>query len=473
MSGGTATAPAQAGGRGRHLVMALSAAIRTAAYYDPGNAVMQHACTTLAELMADQTEQDGSVTVGIHSHCVFLGKARVRTTVSTHERFTFLVQLFESWGINTLTFFAGLAEDELMRALLVLARANRTDSPGLAEAFHAEGVERILIDTIGAGSQIQAVAPVEAYAAAMQLSIDLGEGASAGERGTGRRLRHVTQAVVDQILRDPRSLVALTTIKDFDRYLITHSTNVAVLSVLLGQRLGLSKARLGELCLAAFLHDAGKLEVDPEVLQKPGALDDEEWEEMRRHPVLAAHGLLGGQRLTPASMRAVVVAFEHHLNYDLSGYPRTEVKDSVSLFGNIVAIADRYDALTTARVYRKRNFTPHETLVYLLTNAGTLFDPILVKLFAEMVGLYPPGTVVELSGGEVGVVSEPPRLGSPLDRPLVRLIAGEDSGAVRDLSEQQNGGFVRSVVNVLNPADKGQLPGVDPSIFTLEQQGGD
>ena len=223
----------------------------------------------------------------------------------------------------------------------------------------------------------QAVAPVEAYAAAMQMSDEMGTGIDSGEPIHVRRLRHVTQAVVDQILRDPGSLVALTTIKDFDRYLISHSTNVAVLSVLLGQRLGLSKSRLGELCLAAFLHDAGKLEVVPDVLHKPGALDLEEWEEMRRHPVLAAYTLLGAGRCTPSSMMAVVVAFEHHLNHDLSGYPSTELKDRVTLFGSIVAVADRYDALTTARVYREYNYTPYEALSYLIGNAGTLFDPDL------------------------------------------------------------------------------------------------
>ena len=101
-------------------------------------------------------------------------------------------------------------------------------------------------------------------------------------------------------------------------------------------------------------------------------------------------------------MRAVVVAYEHHLNYDMSGYPECQVKDHVSLFGNIVAIADRYDALTTARRYRRFNLTPHEVVSYLVFYAGTFFDPMLVKLFVEMIGLYPPGTLVVLNTGRSG-----------------------------------------------------------------------
>lgn len=456
---------ASSASRDQALALALAVAIRTGAYFDPDNAVMQQVCALLESLLAEHAESEGSVTVGVHSHCVFVDKARVRTTVSTYGRFAYLIQLFEFWNISTLTFFDDLTKEELMQVLLLLARERRTGSEDLSDLLRSRGLDRVRADMVVGGGQPQAIAQVEAYAAAMQVSDEMQEASATGEPANVRRLRHVTQAVVDQILRDPRSLVALTTIKDFDRYLISHSTNVAVLAVVLGQRLGLSKSRLGELCLAAFLHDTGKLEVTPDVLNKPGALDPEEWEEMRRHPTLAARILLGGRRLTPSSMRAVVVAFEHHLNYDMSGYPHTEIKNKVTLFGNIVAIADRYDALTTARVYRKRNFTPYEALVYLIDNMDTLFDPILVKLFVEIMGLYPPGTLVELTSGELGVVCASPAVGRPLDRPKVRVVAGGELGSILDLDEPVGGEFVRSVKSVLNPANRGQIPAVDPSIF--------
>jgi HD-GYP domain-containing protein (c-di-GMP phosphodiesterase class II) len=264
---------------------------------------------------------------------------------------------------------------------------------------------------------------------------------------------------------DEQSLLALTTIKHFDRYLISHSTNVAILSVLLGQRLGLSKARLGELCLAGFLHDVGKVEVAPEILRKEGPLDPAEWEEMRRHPVFASRILLGTSRLTPSTMRAVVVAFEHHLNYDMSGYPKTEVKESVTLFGNIVSIADRYDAMTTARAYRRKNLTPYEALHHLVNNAGTYFDPILVKLFVDILGLYPPGTLLELISGDVGVVCEPPTVGQPLDRPKIRILVGDWTGKVVDLNERLEGEYAHEVRWVLNPHNMGQVPAVDMSVL--------
>lgn len=459
--------PVPSAGRDQALALALAVTVRTGAYYGPDNAVMQQACALLASLLAEHSGSEGSVTVGVHSHCVFVGKVRVRTTVSTYGRLADLVRLFEFWNISTLTFFNDLSTEDLMQVVLLLAPERRAGSDGLAAMLSSRGLDRVQVDMIVGGGRPQAVAQVEAYAAVMQVSDEMREATEAGEPVNVRRLRHVTQAVVDQILRDPSSLVALTTIKDFNRYLVYHSTNVAVLAVVLGQRLGLSKSKLGELCLAAFLHDAGKLELTQDVLNKPGALDPEEWEEMRRHPSLAARTLLGSRRLTPSIMRAVVVAFEHHLNKDMSGYPHTEIKDEVTLFGNIVAIVDRYDALTTTRVYRTRNFTPYEALAFVMDeeNQDTLFDSILVKLFAEIMGMYPPGTLVELTSGELGVVCEAPAVGRDWGRPKVRVVAGGEPGSILDLDESVGGRFVRGVKSVLNPANKGLIPAVDVSIF--------
>jgi len=104
----------------------------------------------------------------------------------------------------------------------------------------------------------------------------------------------------------------------------------------------------------------------------------------------------------------VVGPFEHHLNYDLSGYPTVELKSKMTLFGSIVAIADCFDALTTARVYAKVNPTPAEAVAHLVRHRGTQFDPTLVKLFIDVMGIYPPGTVLALTGREAGVVCRPP-----------------------------------------------------------------
>jgi HD-GYP domain-containing protein (c-di-GMP phosphodiesterase class II) len=455
-------------GADQALALSLAVAIRTGSYYDADNAVMQQVCSTLSAQLADRTADEGFVRIGVHSHSVFVGGSRVRATVATYERFASLTQLFENWGINTLTFHAGVSDSDLLGLMLVLGREHGNGPDELSTFFRGRGVTHVDVDLFAPGSAAQAVAPVEAYAAAVQIGEELRERTESGTPANVRQVRHVTQAVVDQIMSDPRALIALTTIKEFDSYLISHSTNVAILSVLLGQRLGLSKSRLGELCLAAFLHDAGQLVVASEVLKKPGPLTQEEWDTIRMHPISAARTLLGGRRLSSPSMRAVVVAFEHHLNYDLSGYPTPKIRDHVSLFGNIVAIVDRYDALTTARPYRETNLTPHEALSHLMAHSGTHFDPALVKLFVEIMGLYPPGTLVDLSSGDLGVACEPPVVGRPLDRPKVRLLTGEHVGEVVDLDEQTDGHYTLNVTRVVNPSNRGQMPAVDMSVFEIE-----
>ncbi|MBN1628710.1 MAG: hypothetical protein JW990_03005, partial [Thermoleophilia bacterium] len=290
----------------QHFVLTLASAVRTAGYYDVGNAVMQRVCRALNAMLGEHTNEDGVVKVSAYGHSIFLNATRVPTTVSTYERFNFLIQSFQDWGIVSLTFMRGSTEEELTKALVILSGLQQGESSELEKRLRDEGVVHVTVErgVPGQTTRSTAVTPMVAYSAGMQLSTEMGQMSGSFEAGVIKRARHVTQAVVDQILRDPSSLLALTTIKDYDRYLVLHSTNVAVLSTLLGRRLGLDKPKLGELCLAGFLHDAGKLGVDPDVLNKPGSLNDDEWQEMRRHPVLAAYTLLGGQRLNPSNMRA-------------------------------------------------------------------------------------------------------------------------------------------------------------------------
>lgn len=451
----------------QRLILAVASGLRTAAYYDSGNAVMQQVSTGLHDLIVRLCVEEDELRLAVHGHTLYVNQERVPSSVSTYRRFTYLVEQFQNWAITGLVFKSGLTRGELTAALVILGQTQQCEDGVLGRILLEGGVQHVAVDhtLAGRGGRTSQIMPVVAYTAAMQLGSELSAAHGVLEKGMVRRCRRVTQAIVDQILRDPESLLALTTIKDFDRYLILHSTNVAVLATLLGQRLGLDKARLGELCLAGFLHDAGKLGVDPDVLNKPGALAPDEWQEIRRHPVLAAYALLGNERLNPSNMRAVVVAFEHHLNYDLSGYPPVEIKKSISLFGSIVSIADCFDALTTARVYRKVNPTPPEAIAHLVKLKGTQFDPTLIKLFVDVMGVYPPGTVLALTGREAGVVCKAPPVGAALDRPKVRIVVGEQPGAVVDLSERRNGGYARDVVAVLNPGNRGQIPAVDPATF--------
>src|SRR6185437_7764985 len=161
-----------------------------------------------------------------------------------------------------------------------------------------------------------------------------------------KKIKRVVQGIVDQILSDETSLVGLTTIRDYDEYTFTHSVNVCIFSVALGKRLGLSKIQLYDLGMAALFHDIGKSRVPQSILNKSGGLTDDEWRLIASHPwlgVLALFQVRGAQELP---YRSMVVAHEHHMKRDLTGYPRPIRERQLSVFSKIVAIADGFDAAT-------------------------------------------------------------------------------------------------------------------------------
>jgi hypothetical protein len=201
-------------------------------------------------------------------------------------------------------------------------------------------------------------------------------------------------------------------------------------TAVLGQRVGIGRNRLVELGMAALFHDIGKSRIPLEVLNKPAPFNEQEWTVMRRHPVLGVKELLKLKGVDALTARIMQGSFEHHLNLDGSGYPRVEYPRGVSLGGRIVAIADCYDALTSSRVYRRTAETPETTLRYILQKSGTLYDPILVKLFVNALGVYPAGTRCQLSSGELGVVMQSNPDPEQWERPRVKVIATPDGTAV-------------------------------------------
>ena len=150
-------------------------------------------------------------------------------------------------------------------------------------------------------------------------------------------------------------------------------------------------------------------------------------------------------------------AFEHHLKYDLTGYPKTVQKRKLSLFGKIIAIADFYDALTRPRGKDRFSTVSGKILGIMLERSGKDFDPALVKIFINMIGLFPVGTLVLLNTNEIGIVVQNPEDIEQIGRPKVDLLYYSDGeyrkGEVVDLKEldETTGEYKRSIVKALDP----------------------
>lgn len=214
--------------------------------------------------------------------------------------------------------------------------------------------------------------------------------------------KSTVKSCVDSILRNPDALLWMTKIRNQDNYTAEHCLNVCILAIAFGRHLGFSEAELEKLGLCGLLHDVGKMRVPPEVLNKPGPLDKKEWNQMRAHVIHGRNLLLSSPGITHA---AVDVAYSHHERMDGQGYPRKLPASGISEFSRIIALVDAYDAMTAKRCYAPAIPTT-QALKIIYKDRGTHFDERLALAFIKSVGLYPPGSLVELKNGLVGLVLE-------------------------------------------------------------------
>ncbi len=284
------------------------------------------------------------------------------------------------------------------------------------------------------------------------------------QAGIGKAV-HLVQNMVDLIMDDDNILLGLSTIRDYDDYTFTHSVNVAILSVCLGHRIGMSRVSLSRLGLSGLFHDLGKIDVPKKILNKPGRLGKNEFAIMQNHSMNSVRRIVRLRASYEKKACILLGPFEHHLRYDLSGYPRTPRKKPLSLIGRIVAIADVYDAVTSPRSYRRTAMTPDQALGLMLKGSGTAFDPILLKVFINMLGVYPVGTVLQLDAGEMGIVIPSPPGREDSGELWLQLLAGDTRKGFRKQGiislgrwDPEKGNFNRTILASHHPADFGIQP---------------
>jgi putative nucleotidyltransferase with HDIG domain len=266
--------------------------------------------------------------------------------------------------------------------------------------------------------------------------------------------------LTDAVTQNRSALVALTAMRSYDNYTFTHMVNVSILTMGQARALGIDGRLLRELGLSALMHDIGKVRTPTEILNKPEKLTDEEFGIMRRHVVDGAEIL---RRTPEMPVLAPVVAFEHHLRLDGSGYPFGVARDSLNLGTMLCSIADVYDAMRSQRVYQAVH--PTDRILAVLNRAeGGQFDPHLIRRFVQLLGVYPAGTLVKLRSGEVAVVT---RVHAPDPyRPRVRMLFDAGGTAIDAVVERnlwleaadEHGVQAGEIVSPLDPAPFG----VDP-----------
>ncbi len=224
--------------------------------------------------------------------------------------------------------------------------------------------------------------------------------AGEGEALDTQQVREHVKSCVDSIERNPSAMIWLTRIKHVDQYTAEHCLNVGLLAIALGRHMGLGRKHLELLGLCGMLHDVGKMRLDQAILNKPGKLTRDEFEHIKLHSTHGRDILIEDQSLPN---EVIAAAYEHHERQDGNGYPQGLNAEILGFYTKAVTVVDAYDAIVSRRCYSNGE-TSAAALKIIYNGSGTHFDPKLVVKFIECIGIYPPGCLVEVGTGEVGIV---------------------------------------------------------------------
>jgi putative nucleotidyltransferase with HDIG domain len=441
------------------VIRRLASGVRAAQLYAPDHPlVVRNVEGLLAGLEA--LHQPGPVTVGIvGGDLVVADMPLPRASAGMGE----LIRRLKDHEIERIVFEKGLAADEARSFMLAVARLGARGEAPASWSFPHVRVGRITVEERpedGIGRDMAAIRQL--YSNAVLAAEVAWESAGTEGKPDLPTILQAVEGLSEAVVENRTALVALTAMRNYDNYTFTHMVNVSILTMGQARALGIERRRLREFGLSALMHDIGKVRTPKEILNKPDKLTDDEFTVMRRHTVDGAEIL---RRTPEMPILAPVVAFEHHLRMDGTGYPFQAKRQTLNLGTMLCGISDVYDAMRSQRSYQQA-FPSDRILAVLQRNDGTQFDQHLVRRFVQLLGIYPPGNLVRLTTGEVAVVLQV-HAPDPY-HPRVKVLFGHDGAQLglpyeRDLWEPAQEGA--ELVGVQAPIDPADVGGIDPLTY--------
>jgi putative nucleotidyltransferase with HDIG domain len=437
------------------IVRRLAAALRGAQLYAAGHPLVTRNIAALGESLTLAHSTTPSVTIGIIGDDLVVGDTPVPRAAETMGE---LMRRLRQAGIERIVIDRGVEADELSQLVQAVARADRHGERAAALALPHIRVGRIdveeQVDSPGDMATFRRL-----YDDAVAVAERLWESAGIEGAPDADAARGMVDSLAQAVAQNRTALLALTALKNYDNYTFTHMVNVSILTMGQARGLGVEGTLLREFGLAALMHDIGKVKTPTEILNKPDKLTDAEFAVLKRHTIDGAEILRKTPEIPPL---APIVAFEHHLRSDGSGYPGGVSRPRLNLGTMLCGIADVYDAMRSQRIYQQA-FPTDRILAVLQRNDGKQFDQHLVRRFSQLVGIYPAGNLVRLNTGEVAVVMK--TYAPDPFRPRVKvLIAADGTRLVHpyeiNLWEAQEG-QPESVRSPLDPVEYG----IDPLTY--------
>ncbi len=443
-------------------------ATRNKAIYPAGHPIIMRSSMRTFGILETLLEEKNEINIAVMGDELILEGMALHEISATLYGFTRGLKQRE---IEKITFLKGIKSEEFSGLIDVLSMAQEKlkNSGGAIKVLASKGVKNITLGKIGAPKKVQLklgrgeefkAKAKQYYRDAVDAIKKIVDDIKFKKSVNIEKARFAINSMVASIQSNRTPLVTLSSLKAHDEYTFSHAVNVAVLTIIQGEALGLDRQTLNDLGIAALLHDVGKLKVPEEILKKPGKLTSEEFALIKLHPANGAKILM---KTSGISKLAYVVTFEHHIKYDLSGYPVvSREKGELNLGSMLVRISDTYDAMRSNRSYAKE-VPPEKTIKEMEEASGKEFEPVLLRKFIRLIGVYPPGTFVRLDTNEIGFVFQT----NPADpyRPRTKIVIDSNGSKIEtpreiDLEEKvpQTGNFRRSIKESVDPEQFGLIP---------------
>ena len=446
------------------LLRRIASGVRNAQLYAADHPLVARNMAGLVAVLTSLHQQQPSIAVGIVGGDLVVADTPMHKLSATMAE---LIRKLKDNKVERIAFERGVTQEELFTLTQSLSRLGgksaKDPEKHLSSAHIRVGRLKSEDEKKPEGMASDIAAIRQMYSSAVAAAEVAWETAEVEGMPDAPAALETVEGLAEAVTQNRTALMALTAMRYYDNYTFTHMVNVSILAMAQARALGIDGRLLREFGMSALMHDIGKVRTPKSILNKPDKLTDDEFVIMRRHVVDGAEIL---RRTPEMPILAPIVAFEHHLRLDGSGYPFTVKRNSMNLGSMLCAISDVYDAMRSQRTYQQA-YPTDRILAVLKRNEGAQLDQNLVRRFVQLLGIYPPGNLVSLSTGEIAVVL---RVHAPdPHRPRVRVLFGANGGRLelpfeRNLWELQRDASEVKLQTVLSPVDPADYD-IDPLTF--------
>lgn len=360
---------------------------------------------------------------------------------------------FKERNIEIVSFVRGLVKEELTKLVSYFTIPKDELKKSAQEHLLLLGIRHITVGKIGIGgtSEVEvkkSIGRLQLYEDCLDRVDNSVTDVFSGNAIDYLDLRFTMVNVMENLIGRYQEFLKLTAIKKYDIGTFSHLLNVAILSIHFSYKIGFTRDDCLDIGIAALFHDMGKVYISRKIVQKPDRLTDEEFSKIKSHTILGAEILL--KYVETLGILPAVVAFEHHLRYDLKGYPKLAFVQKPHIASLLVSICDVYDALTQKRTY-KRDYPPKMIYDLMMREKDGAFEPHLLERFFKTMGVWPIGTIVLLSNNNVAIVRQEHE--EDIFFPVVQIVSEGSRNELIDLKEKKSG---LAIERSLNPLSEGQ-----------------